>query len=77
MTRRVLPFLVVFCALTAPDLFAQNVGADPTYGSARLSAGFMPDPHITKLTAGGTISVSQGGCSYGMVADAPDVWLAD
>ncbi len=75
MLRRVLPFLVVSYACATPGLSAQNVGADPTYGSAHLSAGFMPDPHITKLTAGGTISVSRGSCSYGRVADAPDVDL--
>ncbi len=35
----------------------------------------MPDPHRTSLTAGGSITPSITGCSYGRVANAPDVKL--
>lgn len=51
---------------------AQDVAAAPTYGSAELSSGFMPDPHVIELTAGGDIAVNEGACNYGKVADAPD-----
>lgn len=58
--------------VTAPEASAQDVSATPTYGSVELSSGFMPDPHVVELTAGGDISVNQGSCTYGQVADAPD-----
>jgi hypothetical protein len=35
----------------------------------------MPDPHVVELTAGGSVSVDVGDCSYGKVANAPDVDL--
>ena len=60
-------------ALAAPAAGAQDVSLDPTYGNVRLSAGFLPDPRTVSLTAGGGISLSLGECSYGYVADAPDV----
>lgn len=46
----------------------------PTYGSASLSAGFLPDPHSVALQAGGTIdanAVVNSSCR-GYVAEAPD-----
>jgi hypothetical protein len=58
--------------LGAPVAHAQDVGADPTYGSVTLARGFLPDPHTVDLTAGGSISVSRGDCDYGRVADPPD-----
>jgi hypothetical protein len=58
-----------------PSAQAQSVSATPTYGNVRLSGGFMPDPHLTRLTAGGSIAVNRGQCSYGRVADAPDIDL--
>ncbi|MEL6769688.1 MAG: hypothetical protein AAFP18_01325 [Bacteroidota bacterium] len=54
---------------------AQNVAASPTYGDVRLTEGFRPDPHTTRLTAGGSIEVNKGACTYGFVAEAPDVDL--
>ncbi|MEL7362789.1 MAG: hypothetical protein AAFN13_12015 [Bacteroidota bacterium] len=54
---------------------AQNVAASPTYGDVELDEGFRPDPHTTTLTAGGSIEVNKGACTYGFVADAPDVDL--
>ena len=67
--------LAVAAVLLALPAQAQNPGASPTYGDVRLSEGFMPDPHRTNLTAGGSIDVSIGNCSYGQVANAPDVDL--
>ncbi|MDX1494237.1 MAG: hypothetical protein R3253_09270 [Longimicrobiales bacterium] len=58
--------------LGASDLAAQDVSATPTYGSVELTTGFMPDPHVVELTAGGDISVNEGSCTYGQVAEAPD-----
>lgn len=72
--RFALPLLLVGAlTLAAPDAQAQDVSADPTYGSVRLEAGFLPDPHETSLTAGGSIRASRGECTYGYVANAPDV----
>jgi hypothetical protein len=52
---------------------AQNISATPTYGNVRLSGGFLPDPHIVQLTAGGAVEVARGSCDYGHVANAPDI----
>jgi hypothetical protein len=50
---------------------------EPTYGYVTLSAGFTPDPHTVRVTAGGTISGStiDSSCS-GTFAAAPDVKLS-
>ena len=40
---------------------AQNIGAEPLYGTASLAAGFMPDPHVVELAAGGADSVGHLG----------------
>jgi hypothetical protein len=55
---------------------AQDVSAKPTFGQARLSAGFDPDPHTKPITAGGSIDASMlGGDCEGYIADAPDFRL--
>jgi serine protease Do/protease YdgD len=59
----------------APDLAAQDPGAQPSYGDVRLEGGFLPDPHVVRLTAGGSRTPDVQGCSYGKVAEAPDVDL--
>ncbi len=64
--------LAVSAAFLASPASAQDVSAAPTYGSIELTSGFMPDPHVIDLTAGGDISVNQGSCNFGQVADAPD-----
>lgn len=59
--------------LLAGTSVAQNWQLEPTYGTARLAAGFQPDPHTVELQAGGDID-ARGlgeGCA-GLVADAPD-----
>ncbi|PTY36067.1 hypothetical protein BGP77_01745 [Saccharospirillum sp. MSK14-1] len=50
--------------------------AQPTYGSVNLSAGFLPDPHVVSLTAGGEYAASEAhqSCS-GYISNAPDVDL--
>lgn len=52
-----------------------NPGAQPTFGRVELEGGFRPDPHTVSLRAGGSIEVEVGECSYGYVAEAPDVDL--
>ena len=74
--RTVLAALVVALlgALAAPAA-AQRATARPTYGSVRLQAGFLPDPHTLSMTAGGSTRVSVSGCRYGYVTEAPDLIL--
>jgi len=50
-----------------------DVSLDPTFGDVNLSVGFLPDPHAVSLRAGGSLDVDVGSCSYGYVANAPDV----
>ena len=71
--RFLLPLALI--ALAATPALAQNPGAEPTYGDVRLDEGFPDDPHVVDVTAGGSEEVSERGCSYGYVADAPDVDL--
>ncbi|HYE94813.1 MAG TPA: hypothetical protein VD962_01280 [Rubricoccaceae bacterium] len=61
--------------LAAPAAYAQDYTADATYGEPYLEEGFTPDPQSISLTAGGGIRVNKSGCSYGYVANAPDVKL--
>ena len=45
----------------------------PSFGDINLNAGFLPDPHVVNVTAGGAYSLS--GCGFnwaGNVAQAPD-----
>lgn len=65
--------IAAICFVLVPTTQAQDISADPTYGNVRLDGGFMPDPHVVELTAGGSVSVNVGGCTYGKVANAPDV----
>ncbi|WP_069792051.1 peptidase S1 [Cyanobacterium sp. IPPAS B-1200] len=53
---------------------AQDYDSDPTYGSARLSGGFLPDPHTITVQAGGSIDASEsiGGSCVGNISQAPD-----
>ncbi|WP_209425666.1 peptidase S1 [Pararhodobacter sp. SW119] len=68
--------LAGLCAamLSAPAM-AQNFALSPSYGSASLSAGFLPDPHRRNgVQAGGDRHYSGGGdCpGGGWFANAPD-----
>ncbi|MCI0741712.1 MAG: hypothetical protein L0Y72_21985 [Gemmataceae bacterium] len=58
----------------APTALAQNTSLGPTFGYAKLNAGFSPDPHIVGLTAGGRIRTKLGGVNS-WVANAPDFQL--
>src|SRR5690606_31436886 len=52
-----------------------DVSLEPLYGDVELEEGFLPDPHSVSLTAGGSLDVDVGSCTYGHVAAAPDVDL--
>lgn len=73
MTMRLL-LAALALVIAAPLAQAQSVGEPPTYGAVTLRAGFTPDPHTVRLTAGGSTAVEISGCN-GTVADAPDVNL--
>lgn len=66
--------LTAVCALAlAGPVAAQDVNATPNYGDITLAPGFMPDPHMVSLRAGGDISLNEigSGCS-GFITYAPD-----
>lgn len=62
------------CAFT--PAVAQNISANPTYGTYNLSGGFQPDPTNVRVSSGGNIDASKlgNGCT-GFIASAPDVRL--
>lgn len=62
-------------AMFAAQLHAQDISAAPTYGDVRVAEGFVPDPIAKALTAGGSMEVAVGDCSYGFVAGPPDIDL--
>jgi hypothetical protein len=80
MKRPMTVLLSVLMVLTAAyptgSVFAQDISADPNYGTLTLSAGFQPDPRVVSLTAGGGISASSASSACrGYIANAPDVRL--
>jgi hypothetical protein len=62
-------------ALAGPST-AQNVNAQPNYGTINLRSGFLPDPRVIALQSGGSINVENldANCR-GFITDAPDVRL--
>ncbi|MCU0881527.1 MAG: hypothetical protein MUF14_02535 [Hyphomonadaceae bacterium] len=62
----------------ASPAFAQNTGLPPSAGEVNLSAGFVPDPHVVEIAAGGSTDVGASlnidGC-VGMIAEEPDYRL--
>lgn len=75
MKKLVVSGLLALAALsTAAVASAQDFSLPATYGTTSLSTGFTPDPLTVPLTAGGSIAVSQPGCT-GNVAAAPDYEL--
>jgi hypothetical protein len=53
---------------------AQNINLRPTFGSVTLKSGFLPDPYVKQLVAGGPIRTNLGGVGA-WVANAPDFKL--
>lgn len=56
---------------------AQNISANPLYGTVNLNTGFLPDPHAVSVEAGGPMDASAlgAGCRGYITPDQPDVRL--
>ena len=67
--------MVLTAAYPAGSVFAQDIGAAPTYGTLTLSAGFQPDPTVVSLSSGGSINAGAISSCRGYIANAPDVRL--
>jgi hypothetical protein len=66
---------VACAALAAPAVACPNWQTAPSFGEIQLNAGFMPDPYVRNITAGGSYDLA--GCFGsngwgGSVASAPD-----
>lgn len=63
-------------AVLAAPAAAQDVNAEPNYGTIELDSGFTPDPYRVDLESGGDIDAQGiGGECVGFIANAPDVRL--
>ena len=65
---------------TVSLFFGQDWSMDPTYGDVELEEGFLPDPFVLEVLAGGSIDLDDSSDrdirrldAYGYVAEAPDV----
>lgn len=68
-------FLLTAC-LFCPSVFSQDATLDPNYESIELGAGFLPDPVLFELSAGGDFYAGDVDFScYGYVSEAPDYRL--
>ncbi|WP_199241114.1 peptidase [Marinicauda salina] len=76
MIRSSLILASLAAAGIAADAAAQDYSLSPSFGSVELRAGFLPDPHVRNLTAGGAIRVQDRmpDCR-GYIANAPDYSL--
>jgi hypothetical protein len=64
------------CALAALPAAAQDINADPNYGTINLTSGFTPDPQVISLQSGGQINAERVSSSCrGFISGAPDVRL--
>ena len=75
MTKRIIAALAITTAMAAPALACPDWEASPSFGQIDLSAGFMPDPYVRNITAGGYYDLA--GCFGsngwgGSVASKPD-----
>ncbi len=72
MVRAILCASAAAVALSSGAL-AQTWNLNPTYGSVNLRTGFLPDPYVTNVQAGGDRNARNlpGNCR-GYVANAPD-----
>ncbi len=73
MTKAI--FAALAALLATPALACPNWQAAPSFGQITLSAGFLPDPYVRNITAGGgyDLAACQGfGGWNGSVASAPD-----
>jgi hypothetical protein len=60
----------------AAPVIAQDVSADPNFGTVRLRSGFLPDPRVVPVRSGGEIDAQMiDPACRGFISDAPDVRL--
>jgi len=63
-----------FGLVIAGPASAQDTGADPSYGTINLNAGFTPDPYKVNVSSGGnTDAATIGSPCAGNIANAPDI----
>ena len=72
--RIVMAALIVL--LVPGATWAQDIFADPVYGSVNLDSGFTPDPHVVNVVVGGAREADRlgVGCA-GFISDSPDFRL--
>jgi hypothetical protein len=73
--KTILAALIVSATVAGPALACPNWQANPSFGQIELSAGFLPDPYVRNITAGGRYDLA--GCFGsngwgGSVASRPD-----
>jgi len=67
--------MAAFAVSATGAALAQDFNQAPAYGASSLRAGFLPDPHVVNVEAGGVNDASRSiGCA-GFVATAPDYRL--
>jgi hypothetical protein len=73
MQRRLTFAALAAIAFAAPAA-AQDTSLAANFGEVTLEAGFVPDPHQVRITAGGTIDAStiSGASCVGKISAAPD-----
>ncbi|MGE0596109.1 MAG: peptidase S1 [Hyphomonadaceae bacterium] len=74
---RLLVAAAAMTTLAVGSAAAQNVNANPNYGTVNLSGGFSPDPYAVNLQSGGSINAQSAisGSCRGFISGAPDVRL--
>ena len=66
MFRKLMTGLAAAVALAATTAQAcPNFNLSPYFGSIQLQAGFLPDPQVRNVTAGGTINLNR--CGFGNI----------
>jgi hypothetical protein len=65
---------LVACVFAGSAQAQPNISLPPTFGSVELKAGFLPDPYVKNLVAGGGNRTNLGGVNA-YVATAPDFKL--
>ena len=73
---RALAAAAMTAALGSAPALAQDVSADPNFGTVSLSSGFMPDPRVISVQSGGDIDAQtiDPDCQ-GFISNAPDLRL--
>ena len=73
MRIRLTALAATAAVLLAGPVLAQDVSMEPTFGTLNLMTGYMPDPAVIPMIAGGDIDASSlGDTCNGYIAEAPD-----